>query len=79
TFRAPAGLARFVAEKGSVALDGVALTVTEVAGDRFGVSLIPHTLRVTTLGDLAVGDVVNLEIDLIARYVARLLAQRGTE
>lgn len=79
TFRAPAPLARLVAEKGSVALDGVALTVTEVAGECFGVSLIPHTLAVTTLGGLGVGDVVNLEIDLIARYVARLLTQRGTE
>jgi riboflavin synthase len=71
--RAPAELARFIATKGSVALDGVALTVNEVAGDTFSVLIIPHTLQVTTLGRLAVGDTVNLEVDLMARYTARLL------
>jgi riboflavin synthase len=71
--RAPAELARFIATKGSVALDGVALTVNEVAGDTFSVLIIPHTLQVTTLGALAVGDAVNLEVDLMARYTARLL------
>jgi riboflavin synthase len=71
--RAPAELSRFIATKGSVALDGVALTVNEVAGDTFSVLIIPHTLQVTTLGPLAVGDVVNLEVDLMARYTARLL------
>lgn len=72
TFRTPAALARFVATKGSVTLAGVSLTVNEVAGDTFSVLLIPHTLQVTTLGDLAAGDQVNLEVDLMARYAARL-------
>jgi riboflavin synthase len=71
-FRAPAPLSRFIAAKGSVALDGVSLTVNEVAGDEFSVLIIPHTLAVTTLGALSAGDPVNLEVDLVARYVARL-------
>jgi riboflavin synthase len=75
--RAPAALARFIAPKGSVALDGVSLTVNEVDDDTFAVLVIPHTLRVTTLGALAVGDEVNLEVDLMARYAARLLEARG--
>jgi riboflavin synthase len=70
----PAELARFIARKGSVAVDGVSLTVNEVAGTRFGVNLIPHTRDVTTLGNLVPGAVVNLEIDQVARYVERLLA-----
>ncbi len=69
---APAAIARFIAAKGSVAVCGVSLTVNEVAGTRFAVNLIPHTLAVTTLQALAPGARVNLEIDLIARYVARL-------
>jgi riboflavin synthase len=69
---APPDLARFIAAKGSVAIDGVSLTVNAVAGARFSVNLIPHTLAATTLKSLAEGDSVNLEIDLIARYVARL-------
>ena len=69
---APAELARFIASKGSVAVDGVSLTVNAVAGRRFAVNLIPHTLAVTTLGGLACGARVNLEVDLVARYVARL-------
>jgi riboflavin synthase len=73
TFRAPPALARFIASKGSVALDGVSLTTNEVAGDTFSVLVIPHTLEVTTFGALRAGDVVNLEIDLMARYAARLL------
>jgi len=73
TFRAPAQLSRFIATKGSVALDGVSLTVNEVAGDTFAVLIIPHTLKVTTLGGLGVGDAVNLEVDLMARYAARLM------
>jgi len=73
TFRVPAELARFVAAKGSVALDGVSLTVNEVASDTFSVLIIPHTLTATTLGAYAVGDAVNLEVDLMARYAARLL------
>jgi riboflavin synthase len=71
-FRAPAPLSRFIAAKGSVALDGVSLTVNEVAGDDFSVLIIPHTLAVTTFGALGAGDPVNLEVDLMARYVARL-------
>lgn len=73
---APRELARFIASKGSIAVDGVSLTVSEVDGNRFAVNLIPHTLVATTLRSLAEGDAVNLEIDLIARYVARL-AQAG--
>jgi riboflavin synthase len=72
-WRAPHDLARFIAAKGSVTLDGVSLTVNEVEGDTFSVMIIPHTLKVTTLGGLAVGDTVNLEVDLMARYAARLL------
>jgi riboflavin synthase len=71
SFRAPAPLHRYIAEKGSVCIDGVSLTVNEVEGDRFGVSLIPHTWAHTTLNRLKPGAPVNLEIDLIARYAAR--------
>jgi riboflavin synthase len=73
TVRAPAELARFIAPKGSVALDGVSLTVNEVSGDTFSVLIIPHTLAVTTLGALRVGEGLNLEVDLMARYAARLM------
>jgi|SRR5262245_6944356 len=76
TLRAPASLARFIAPKGSVTLDGVSLTVNEVDGDTFTVLIIPHTLKVTTLGALAAGDEVNLEVDLMARYAARLMEAR---
>ena len=72
-FEAPAALARYVAKKGSVCLDGVSLTVNEVEGCRFSVCLIPHTLQITTLGSLEAGDAVNLEVDLIARYLERLM------
>jgi riboflavin synthase len=72
TFRAPHALAGFIAPKGSVALNGTSLTVNEVAGADFGVNFIPHTQAVTTWGGVAVGDRVNLEIDTMARYVARL-------
>lgn len=71
-FRAPSDLARFIAPKGSVALNGTSLTVNEVQGDTFGVNIIPHTKAVTTWGTAQVGDRVNLEIDTLARYVARL-------
>ena len=71
-FRAPRELARFIAPKGSVALNGTSLTVNEVEGAEFGVNLIPHTKAVTTWGRTAAGDRVNLEIDTLARYVARL-------
>ena len=69
---APRGLSRFIAPKGSVSLDGVSLTVNEVAGNVFGVNVIPHTWNVTTLGQLKPGDAVHIEIDMLARYVARL-------
>lgn len=72
-FEVPAALARYVAKKGSVCLDGVSLTVNEVDGRRFSVCLIPHTLQITTLGGLKAGDAVNLEVDLIARYLERLM------
>jgi riboflavin synthase len=72
TFRAPGALARFIAPKGSVALDGTSLTVNEVEGAEFGVNIIPHTKEVTTWGALKAGDRVNLEVDTMARYVARL-------
>jgi riboflavin synthase len=75
-FRAPAALARFVAPKGSVALDGVSVTINEVAGDAFSVLIIPHTLKVTTLGELAPGSEANIEVDLMARYAARLVESR---
>jgi len=71
-FDAPEALAKFVAPKGSVALDGTSFTVNEVDGCRFGVNIIPHTQQVTTWGSASVGDVINLEIDTLARYVARL-------
>ncbi len=71
-FEAPEGLGRFIAAKGSICVDGVSLTVNEVNTIRFGVNIIPHTQNSTTLGKLAVGDAVNLEIDMLARYVARL-------
>lgn len=71
-FRVPDSLARFIAEKGSVTLDGVSLTVNAVASREFEVNLIPHTLAVTTLGQLEAGGRVNLEVDLLARYLERL-------
>lgn len=73
TFEAPVKLAPFIAPKGSVALDGISLTVNQVDGVRFGVNIIPHTQQVTTFGGLKPGMKVNLEIDLLARYVARLV------
>ena len=72
--RAPAGLAKYVARKGSVCVDGVSLTVNRAEGDVFEINLIPHTLAVTTLSRLAPGAKVNLEVDLIARYVERMLS-----
>ena len=74
---APEALARFIAEKGSVTLDGVSLTVGRVAGARFDVTLVPHTRSATTLGSLAAGRALNLEVDLVARYLDRLLDARG--
>ena len=75
-FAVPDALARFIAPKGSVAVDGVSLTVNEVDGPRFGVNIIPHTAAVTTFGLLRPGDQVNIEIDTVARYVARLQEYR---
>lgn len=72
SFRAPQDLAKFIAEKGSVTLNGTSLTVNEVEGNEFGINVIPHTQQVTTWGTAKVGDMVNLEIDTMARYVARL-------
>ncbi len=72
TFRAPEELAKFIAPKGSVALDGTSLTVNEVDGRDFGINFIPHTKTATTWGSVGVGDLINLEIDTMARYVARL-------
>jgi riboflavin synthase len=77
TFRAPAALMHFIASKGSVALDGVSLTVNEVGRDTFSVLIIPHTLQVTTFGALRTGARVNLEVDQMARYAARLAEARG--
>ena len=76
TLRVPKPLARFIAQKGSVALDGVSLTVNDVGDDTFSVLIIPHTLAVTTLGALKPGDSINLEVDVMARYAARLMETR---
>ncbi|HET9519190.1 MAG TPA: riboflavin synthase, partial [Actinoplanes sp.] len=75
-FSLPPELARYVVEKGSITVDGVSLTVTEVSGDSFAVGLIPTTLALTVLGGKQVGDPVNLEVDVVAKYVERLLTHR---
>ena len=75
-FEAPGEVARFVASKGSIAVDGISLTVNEVEGNRFGVNIISHTQAVTTLGTATIGQRVNLEVDMLARYVQRLLEHR---
>jgi riboflavin synthase len=76
-FSLPAALAPYLVEKGSVTVDGVSLTVAALGADRFEVALLPHTLAITTLGDRVVGDRVNLEVDVLAKYVHRMLAARG--
>jgi len=76
-FAVPAPLARYIAVKGSITVDGVSLTVNAVAGAEFEVNIVPHTLTATNLGALAAGDEVNLEVDLVARYLERLLDERG--
>lgn len=76
TFSAPADLARYIAIKGSICIDGTSLTVNDADRDRFGVTLIPHTLAVTSFGTRKPGDAVNLEVDLVARYVERLYGNR---
>ena len=77
-FRVPEGLARYIAEKGSVSVDGTSLTVNGVEGATFDVNIVPHTLRATTLVELEPGSTVNIEVDQIARYVERLISYRGT-
>lgn len=79
TLESPAGLAKYIAAKGAVALDGVSLTVNEVDGNSFGVNIIPYTLAHTTWRDRKVGDLVNLEVDLLARYVERIAAMKANE
>ncbi len=73
SFRVPEELSRQIAQKGSITIDGISLTVNEVSDDTFGINVIPHTQKVTTLGSKNIGDPVNLEVDMLARYVARLL------
>ncbi len=75
TIRVPEGLLRYAVEKGSITVDGVSLTIAEIAGEGIRVALIPHTLAVTTLGTVVPGDLVNLEVDVIAKYVERLMAK----
>uniref|UniRef100_UPI001C5D539D riboflavin synthase n=1 Tax=Nonomuraea rhizosphaerae TaxID=2665663 RepID=UPI001C5D539D len=75
-FSLPESIARYVAEKGSIAIDGISLTVTTVDDDSFGVSLIPTTLKLTTMGEREVGDLVNIEVDVIAKYVERLVGKQ---
>ncbi len=79
SFALPAALRRYVAVKGSLCVDGVSLTVNDVGADQCGVNIVPHTLEVTTLGDFTPGRLVNLEVDLIARYLERLLDARGMD
>jgi riboflavin synthase len=79
TLEAPANLARFIAGKGAIALDGVSLTINEVDGNGFGVNIIPYTLAHTTWRDRKVGDLVNLEVDILARYVDRVAAMKANE
>jgi riboflavin synthase len=78
-FALPKTLSRYLVEKGSIAVDGISLTVVEALDDQFSVMLIPHTLSATTLGRRKAGDVVNLEVDMLAKYVERLLASRSIE
>jgi len=73
TLAAPDNLAHYIAEKGSICIDGISLTVNEVEGNRFGVNIVPHTRQETTLGDAVVGTKVNLEVDILARYMERLM------
>ena len=77
TFEVPPNEARYLVEKGSVTIDGISLTVFSISGRRFSVELIPHTLKVTTLGYKKVGDKVNIESDMLAKYVERVLEERG--
>lgn len=74
SFTVPVGCARYIIEKGSITVDGISLTVNQIAADFFSVSIIPHTLLITTLGDLQQGDMVNIEVDLVGKYVEKLLS-----
>jgi len=76
-FELPRELVRYVARKGSICIDGVSLTVNDVSGDRFGVNIVPHTLAATNIGDVVPGTTVNIEVDVIARYLEQLLRDRG--
>lgn len=78
TFEVPTDLARYIAHKGSVCIDGTSLTVNEVSGNRFGVNLIPHTVDHTAFAARRAGDAVNIEVDVVARYIERLLSAGGT-
>jgi riboflavin synthase len=78
TIEVPAEIERFIARKGSITIDGVSLTVNEVEGNRFGVNIIPHTQAATSFGESMIGDPVNLEIDMLARYVARLVGKEAS-
>ncbi len=75
TFEVPGGLARYVAKKGSICVDGVSLTINEVSGNTFGLNIIPHTAEVTTMGSYETGTAVNIEVDLLARYIERMLGR----
>ena len=75
-FEAPHNIVHLIAEKGSITIDGASMTVNSVAGNKFGVNIIEHTLKETTLGNLNVGDGVNIEVDILARYIERLLKKR---
>jgi riboflavin synthase len=77
TFKVPGGLGRYLIEKGSVTIDGISLTVNEITARTFSVSIIPHTLEITTLGKMDQGDLVNLEVDLIGKYVEKLLSVKA--
>jgi riboflavin synthase len=79
TFSLSRSLTKYVIEKGSVAINGVSLTVNSCEGERFSVSIIPHTLAVTTLGELKPGDGVNVEVDIIGKYVEKLLMERSAQ
>jgi riboflavin synthase len=76
-FEAPPEFARFIAPKGTVGLDGISLTVNEVMGREFGVNIIPHTQKATTFGELEIGSAVNFEVDMIMRYVERLVSNKA--
>ncbi len=79
TFEIPDGLGRYIIEKGSITIDGISLTINSCDESTFSVSIIPHTLLITTLGDIQTGDMVNIEVDLIGKYVEKLLAVSSTE